>query len=108
MVEIIQDGRPTEVEGSKIIRVEQNVKDISYRIARILQIAKPIYDDPKAQIPKGLKVGDTVILDRRGGSYLNIDNKEYWMIQPSNILAKIVEKTQKRRNNNEYKKNKKN
>jgi len=49
-------------------------------------------DDGKTRIPMDVKVGDTVIYAKYGGTEIKIDNEELIILRESDILAKKEKK----------------
>ena len=47
-------------------------------------------DDKGALIPMEVKVGDTVLTSKYGGTEIKIDDKEYKILNASDILAIVV------------------
>ena len=59
--------------------------------AKVIAVGPGKKDDNGKLIPMEVKVGDTVLTSKYGGTEIKIDDKEYKILNSSDILA-IVEK----------------
>ena len=56
----------------------------------VLAVGEGKFDDKGQRIPVGVKVGDTVIYSKYGGTEIKLDGEEYLIVRGSDIYA-IVE-----------------
>jgi len=56
----------------------------------VLAVGEGKFDDKGQRIPVGVKVGDTVIYSKYGGTEIKLDGEEYLIVRASDIYA-IVE-----------------
>ncbi|MBP5671985.1 MAG: co-chaperone GroES [Lentisphaeria bacterium] len=59
--------------------------------AKVIAVGPGKKDDNGKLIPMDVKVGDTVLTSKYGGTEIKIDDKEYKILNASDILAVVVE-----------------
>lgn len=85
LVEVLQMGSSTQTETG-ILLPEQKDPDVKFRVAKVIDVA-PALDktNPELQTDR-FDIDQEIIITREGGTRININNKEYWIIQPKDVL----------------------
>ncbi len=60
--------------------------------AKVIALGTGKDDDDGKKVPFDVKVGDTILMSKYGGTEIKLDDKEYKILSSSDILAVMEEK----------------
>ena len=70
---------------------KDNIKPLADRVLIQINAAGPGRFDGDDRVPMDIKVGDTVVFSKYGGTELKYDGEEYLLLNSRDVLA-IIEK----------------
>ena len=89
---ITQQGK--KYQKSNLLLQTETDPNIKFRKVEILEISKPL-DESVKEARMNVKVGDIVYVRRASGTTININNEEFIILQPIEILGVVTNKEKK-------------
>ena len=86
---ITQQGK--KYQNSKLVISTEKDPEIRFRKVEILEVSKPL-DESVKEARMNVKVGDVVYVRRASGTTININNEEFIILQPIEILGVATNK----------------